>query len=356
MRITFVLPGGGYSPVGGYKIVYEYANRLTKCGHKVTVVHSAIVRMDESPKEIARGLMRFLYRKFVADFKPAGWFDLDPNVRLLWVPSLSDQYIPDGDAVIATAWQTSEWIAQYPSKKGRKFYLIQGLETWHGMEMRALATWKLPLRRFAISVHLMEVGHDLGVKVEYQPNGLDFQKFRLLTPPEKRDAATVMMLYHNSELKGSADGLKAFSLVREEVPKLRVTLFGTPARPVDLPSWIAYEQLPRQERLCELYNRNAIFINPSLSEGWSLTPAEAMMCGAAVVATDIGGHRDYGIHEKTALLCPVKDPVLLAKSILRLIHDDSLRNRIAMAGNQLIQQFTWEQSVSRLEAALLEEQ
>ena len=30
MIITFILPGVDYRPVGGYKIVYEYANHYVK--------------------------------------------------------------------------------------------------------------------------------------------------------------------------------------------------------------------------------------------------------------------------------------------------------------------------------------
>lgn len=355
IRITFLLPGGGYAPVGGYKIVYEYANRLAARGHQITVVHPAMLRADETTKEMARASLRYLYRKFIADYTPKQWFDLSPSVNLLWVPSLATRHIPEGDAVIATAWQTSEWVAQYPCSKGKKNYLIQGLETWRGMDKRALATWRLPLRKFVIAQYLMKVGRELGVRVEYQPNGLDFRRFSLLNPPNARNPTTVMMLYHKSEFKGCDDGLNALFIVHKSVPELRVTLFGTPAKPSNLPSWTEYYQLPEQTLLPALYNRNAIFLAPSLTEGWALPPAEAMMCGAAVVATDIGGHQDYGFHEKTALLAPVKSPELLAANILRLIRDNTLRAEIAMAGNRFIQSFTWERSIERFEGALLED-
>jgi hypothetical protein len=39
MRITFILPMFLASPSGGFRIVYEYANRLQQRGHRVTLVH-----------------------------------------------------------------------------------------------------------------------------------------------------------------------------------------------------------------------------------------------------------------------------------------------------------------------------
>lgn len=355
LKITFILPGAGYAPVGGYKVVYEYANHLWQRGHQVAVVHPAYVQKRSGPKEIARSMARYVYRKTIAGYTPERWFDVNPTVRLLWVPFPSARYIPDGDAVIATAWQTAEWVADLPPSKGSKVSLIQGLETWYGLTDRVFATWRFPWRRFAISQWLIDVAKELGEEVQYLPNGLDFQRFVLTNPPENRKASTILMLYHWSESKGSAEGLKALSIVHEQIPELRVTLFGTPHEPANLPSWIQYHRLPQQTFLCELYNANAIFVTPSWTEGWALPPAEAMMCGAALAATDIGGHRDYGIHGETALLSPPKNPELLAANILRLVKDDALRKKLAYAGYNYIQQFTWERSVEQLETVLLKD-
>lgn len=39
MKITFCLPNHNYkSPIGGYKMVYEYANRLVEKGHSVNII------------------------------------------------------------------------------------------------------------------------------------------------------------------------------------------------------------------------------------------------------------------------------------------------------------------------------
>jgi glycosyltransferase involved in cell wall biosynthesis len=71
-----------------------------------------------------------------------------------------------------------------------------------------------------------------------------------------------------------------------------------------------------------------------------------------LVSTDNGGVREYAEHEVTALLSPPKNPEALAQNIVRLLENDDLRIRIAKAGHERIQQFTWERSTDLLEQFL----
>jgi glycosyltransferase involved in cell wall biosynthesis len=79
-----------------------------------------------------------------------------------------------------------------------------------------------------------------------------------------------------------------------------------------------------------------------------------MICGAAVVATDIGGHHEYAVGGETALVVPPKDPSALATAIVRMVTDNALRYRLAGAGNALIRQFTWERACEKFERILHE--
>ena len=42
-NITFLLPSHGRRPTGGYKVVYEYANRLSANGYTVNIVYPATI-------------------------------------------------------------------------------------------------------------------------------------------------------------------------------------------------------------------------------------------------------------------------------------------------------------------------
>lgn len=348
-RVTFVLPGPGEKPMGGYKVVYEYANRLSSRGHRVTIVHPTRLNDTSGVVENLKKYFRYFQRKADRSYLPERWFDLDKRVISLWVPSLEEDQIPDSDIIIATLWRTAEWISGYGAAKGKKYYLIQHFEDWSGPEDRVLATWSLPLHKVVISKWLAEIAENLGESYTYIPNGLDFTRFGIDIPVEDRDPRTVMMLFHDEPWKGSIDGLAALQMAKAAYPDLRVILFGVP-RGSTLPEWIEYHRNPRQETLRRLYNRSSIFLAPSWAEGWPLPPAEAMMSGAALVATDIGGHHEYARHGINALLSPPKNPEALARNLISLLENPARRISLARAGHENIQQFTWKRACDSLEA------
>ena len=357
MRVTFLLPLPGTHPIGGFKVVYEYANYLAGRGHTVSVVHPAIFRKDQGWRTLgwkarAKTVRAYLTNKLTGRYRPGRWFKVAPEVRLLWVPSLAERWVPDGDAVVATAWETAEWAAEYGAGKGKKFYLIQHLETWSGPEDRVLATWRMPLEKIVIAEWLRTIAEEMGERAQVIHNGLDFECFHVTKPIAGRDASRVLMLFHNLQWKGTADGLRAFALAKEQVPGLRLTMFGLSDGDGALPEGVEFHHNPTQERLRELYNEAAVFVSPSWTEGFGLPAAEALQCGAAIAVTDIPGSAAYARHEETALLSPAKEPAALAENIVRLARDGTLRERLATAGNKLIGEFTWERAGSEFEEAL----
>ena len=352
LRVTFIMPRTGEWASGGFRIIYQYANHLSRRGHTVTVVHPGRLVINPTAIDHVKNAARYALRKIDGRYKPDVWLPIDPNVRLICVPSLSERHVPDGDVVIATAWQTAEWVSNYSPSKGRGFYFIQHLETWNGPEERVLATWKAPLRKIVPSKWLVEIAQGLGESTDYIPYGLDMDKFQIVTPSEKRPPDRLMMLYHRAEWKGCDDGLTALNLVREKYPHIRVTLFGVPERPETLPDWIDYYHKPSPDLLSGLYNQAAIFVAPSRTEGWGLTGCEALLSGAALVATDIDGHREFAFHEQTALTSPARQPHALAENILRMIQSPELRVDLATKGFQFVRQLTWERATSSFEKAI----
>jgi glycosyltransferase involved in cell wall biosynthesis len=241
-----------------------------------------------------------------------------------------------------------------PDLPGEKLYLIQHLETWLGSADQVMATWKAPLKKIVIARWLEKVAHEMGETCHYIPNGLDFTKFGCDLLPEDRNPAHIAMLFsHSLPWKGSFDGLSALVALKDKYPDLEAEFFGINERQQDLPSWIVYHQTPSQEELRRIYNRASIFLAPSISEGWGLPPCEAMMCGGAVVATDIGGHREFCTDGDTALLVPANAPDAIAEAVERLINDHELRLRVAQSGNRNIQRFTWDAACDAFERLLL---
>lgn len=74
-----------------------------------------------------------------------------------------------------------------------------------------------------------------------------------------------------------------------------------------------------------------IFALPSQAEGISNTLLEAMACGCAPVATDVGGNPELVEDGGNGLLVPSQDSAALASALARLVGDAPLRQRLAQA-------------------------
>jgi glycosyltransferase involved in cell wall biosynthesis len=79
-----------------------------------------------------------------------------------------------------------------------------------------------------------------------------------------------------------------------------------------------------------------IFVLPSLSEGMPLSILEAMAARRPVVATRVGSIPTVVISGQTGLLVEPRDVPALRDSVLRLIEDSSLRQKLSDEGQRLV--------------------
>lgn len=77
-----------------------------------------------------------------------------------------------------------------------------------------------------------------------------------------------------------------------------------------------------------------IFINLSDVEGFCIVVAEAMLAGLPVIATDVGGIRDYGKQGENMLKLTVPSVEMVVKQVLALAYDEALRKKIGMQARQ----------------------
>jgi glycosyltransferase involved in cell wall biosynthesis len=71
-----------------------------------------------------------------------------------------------------------------------------------------------------------------------------------------------------------------------------------------------------------------VFLNLSEVEGFCVVVAEAMLAGLPVIAVDVGGIRDYGLDGENMLKLSAADAEGARAAILRLMVDESLRERL----------------------------
>ncbi|MBI5234092.1 MAG: glycosyltransferase family 4 protein [Deltaproteobacteria bacterium] len=98
------------------------------------------------------------------------------------------------------------------------------------------------------------------------------------------------------------------------------------------------------------YRASDVAVFPSVgSEAFDISLCEAMACETAVVATANGGHLELVIDAQTGLLVTSGDTDALRCAILRLLKDDGLRQRLAMAARESVMaEFTWDAVAERL--------
>lgn len=78
-----------------------------------------------------------------------------------------------------------------------------------------------------------------------------------------------------------------------------------------------------------------------------LKPLEAMAVAKAVVASDIGGHRELIRHGHTGLLFPAGDVAALAGVLTRLLDNNDLRQKLARQGFTWVRQgHTWDMTTA----------
>lgn len=350
-NVTFILPPEIGHPIGGYKIVYEYANRLLENGWQVNIGYDC--RRVGCKLHIWHPL-KMLIVKAVSEFRcwhNPKWFKLSNGVGKYCVYGENDIHATDN--LVATAVGTADLV--YKAKKCNRLYLIQDFENWGEWTSEAVKnTYRLGMVNIVIAKWLKDVvdgsvNNDNSVLIS---NGIDSLDFYVTRPIETRKMKSICMLYHKGEYKGSKYGIQVLLKLKEIYPELKATIFGTPNRPHNLPLWIEYKQNVNVEQLREIYNNSAIFIYPSIEEGFGLTCVESMFCGCALCATNYRGVHEFAIDEENALLSPVRDVKSMVDNVCRLFDDDNLRVKLAQKGMDTVKVFDWEKSIEKFERIL----
>jgi glycosyltransferase involved in cell wall biosynthesis len=336
--------------MGGVKVVHEYANRLTKKGHEVTLLYS--LRVDNSFTTSSKYYLRKIYDK-ITGVKNCLYYQPLPKVNVLVVKKVISKYVPEGDAIIVVGWQTAESVNNLPGIHGKKFYLLQSFETYFRNKKEVLKTYHLPMQKIAISRWILNELEKLG-ESGYGPlgNAIDSKEFFLIDPNKKRPYH-VMMLYHHHKIKGATEGINAFEMAKKKFPNLKAVFISSRKPLHKIPDWIEVKIRPPVEELRNLYNSSRIFLHPSFWEGWSLPPMEAIACGCAVVGFNNLGVQEYLKDGFNALLSPLGNVEALSNNILKLLQNDDLYSKIVANGIETVKKYNWDSIVSNFEEILI---
>jgi glycosyltransferase involved in cell wall biosynthesis len=353
VRITFILPT--VTMGGGTKVVGIYAQQLMKRGHDVCLISTPRPRLP-------------LGQKLKSWLKGNGWppqlshfpshldeLELDHRILDVW-RSVTDDDVPDADIVIATWWETAEWVNSLGPEKGAKVYFIQHHEVFPQLPVRSRQTYRLPLHKVVVAQWLKQVmisEYD-DHAVDVVPNSVDHSQF--FAPLRgKQQSPTVGFLYATAPFKGLDLSLAALRIVAQKLSDLRIVCFGSePIRPdLDLPHGAEFFFEPPQQEIKNIYARCDVWVAASRTEGFNLPAMEAMACRAPVVSTRAGWPAEAVKSGWNGVLVEVDDVDALAKGI-EWVLTRSEENWGSLSANAYatVSSSSWEKSVAMFELAL----
>lgn len=347
MKVSFILPGLARHPNGGYKIVFEYANRLSNHGFDVQIIFFN----NDRGKKVKFFRKELLY--LATQYEPK-WFKLNKNIKKISYYDKKFNQKISTDIAVATAVGTV-----YPTEKicpqARKAYFIQGFEDWAMPKEYLYSTYHLGFKNIVIAKWLKKIVDKHSLQpATYIRNPLDTTQYKVYNAVENRDKYTIGMLYHSSTLKGSAETFNSLCKLKIKFPKLKIIMFGTCDPPQNLPTWVKYYKDASQQQTISIYNKISVFVSGSIKEGFGLTGLEAMACGAALVTTDYDGAKEYAINKVNSLMVPVKDWRALREKTAYLIINDNVRKKLANQGIKTASEYSWTEAYKKFIETILD--
>ena len=172
-------------------------------------------------------------------------------------------------------------------------------------------------------------------------NGTDPQRFTLRThripgPPR------VMSMGLIFPLKGQLDLIEAAALVRQQMPDVEFGFYGsasdegyyaeclTRIKDLQLGETVKFHGLTSDP--ASVYQQADVVAMPSVSEAFPYALIEAMLCGAAVAATDVGGVRE-ALGDTGVLVTP-RRPAEMAAALVKMLKAPEVCARMGLAARE----------------------
>lgn len=177
--------------------------------------------------------------------------------------------------------------------------------------------------------------------------------------PEKK----ILFVGRLVERKGVKYLIEATAILAQQLPvKLHIVGSGPElpllqqlTRQLALKDKVVFHGQVSTEELHRHYHTGDVFVLPAIidskgdTEGLGVVLIEALTYKKPVVASAVGGITDIIINEKTGLLVPPNDPAALAQAISRILTNQDLAQRLALAGYEHIQaNYSWPAIIQRL--------
>jgi len=170
------------------------------------------------------------------------------------------------------------------------------------------------------------------------------------------EGPVLLFLGRITSYKGVEHVISAYKIAKKKISNLNLVIGGIPDffmekvynewrrkyKDIRFLGFIPNDEIPIY------YSMGDIFITYSFaSEGFGLTPIEAIACGTPVICSSILPYRE--ILEDNAIFVTPKSPNLLANKIIYLLENDDIRKRTIVKAQDFIKKYTWDEVGKQLE-------
>jgi glycosyltransferase involved in cell wall biosynthesis len=345
--------------MGGAEVfTREIAKRMVEKGHEVTLFTSQFPNCKKEEvldgvKIVRAGGKYSVYwnaKKFYRKYFSRERYDViidEINTRPFFTPS----FVDNGEKVVGLIHQLAGeyWFYETPFPLSYIGY--------HFLEDRWLRSYvDVPTVTVSESTRqdLLELGFR---KVFVVPEGLNFTP--LSEVPEKEEYPVVVYAGRLKRAKRPDHAIRAFKIVKEEIPNAELWVIGDGPYKKDLEK-IAVDGVKffgglSNEHRRRLLARAWVLVNPSVREGFGLNVLEANALGTPCVAYDVAGLRDSITNEKTGLLVKEEGNIeKLAKAIIRVLEDKVLRKNLSENALEYSKNLSWDRAAQEFENILKE--
>ena len=350
MKLCIIFPKFSRKPIGGFKILYQYANILAK-DHEVYILY---INKDTFKKYWIPSEIKNVANEIMTFVEPK-WFDLNKEIKKITYNTKNIRKIyKDFDRIICTSVDTVMPSFSMETK-AKRIYFIQGYENWACSNEYLYNTYKLCDKNIVISNWLKNIVSTYSNNVPMVlKNPININEYKVIQDYHNRKEHTIALLYHDNPDKGFEYAYDVINRLKKKYDDLKIYMFGTTKPNMKLPKWIKYEYRASQQKTIEIYNKIQIFLCATIKEGYGLTGLEAMACGAALVSTRYDGVLEYAIDGYNSLLAPIYDVEKLTNNVIELIENPSLRYELIENALESVKRLSVEKQAEKLENIIKE--
>ncbi len=364
LKICFISneypPETGFGGIGTY--TYNLAQGLSKLGHRVTVISQAVDKERDYKDGGVRVIRIFNKRVPLRGLTRVANLFTDKGFTYWWHSrsvflKIQELIEREGrfDVIEGPLWD-GECLA-YPSKL--KIPLVIRLQTpiFKSLEILDKKSRKIleliEERSLQKATLIAAISHNIGElisrrygispkKIIYSPLGIEMPRFS--KPIFKKNSFKLLYVGRLEKRKGTDEFIQAIPKILEENSKINIDIVGKDC--FQAPGGISYlkyfeEIVPAKlrkrvnffgfvdgKKLKYLYTECDLFIAPSRYESFGLIFLEAMGYGKPVIGTRVGGIPEIIKKKGVGLLIDVNSPDQIAKAVLAIFADESLRKRL----------------------------